>query len=113
MNALILSLSHWHAGFLGCYGNDWMDTTALDRLASAGVVFDQHFADVPDPATARRTWRTGRHYYPGETETPSPHEEGHPLPPSPPGEGPPSSPSPLAGEGRGGSTRPPPSTPRQ
>src|SRR5262245_23939397 len=66
MNALVLSLSHWHAGFLGCYGNDWMDTSALDRFAAAGVVFDGHFADVPDPATARRTWRTGQHHFPGD-----------------------------------------------
>src|SRR5207244_3345370 len=26
-----------------------------------GVVFDQHFVDCPEPAAARRGWRTGRH----------------------------------------------------
>jgi hypothetical protein len=47
-----------------------MDTSALNRLAAAGVVFDQHFADVPEPTTARRTWRTGHHFFPGEPVPP-------------------------------------------
>ncbi len=54
-------------GALGCYGNGWIDTPALDRLAAEGVVFDQHFADAASPEGARaacaaaamtsRTWR--------------------------------------------------------
>src|SRR5438067_6603747 len=38
---------------LGPYGNDWIATPNLDRLATQTVVFDQHFADFPgksDPA---------------------------------------------------------------
>src|SRR5262249_58329401 len=32
---------------LGAYGNDWLATPNIDRLAAQSVVFDQHFADVP------------------------------------------------------------------
>lgn len=48
-------------GYLGCYGNGWIETPALDRLAAGGVVFDQHLADCPDAVGARRAWRTGRY----------------------------------------------------
>jgi arylsulfatase A-like enzyme len=57
-----LNLSH-----LGCYGNRWIDTSNLDRLAAEGVVFDHHYADRPDAAGARKAWRTGRHSYPHPT----------------------------------------------
>jgi len=49
---------------LGPYGNRWIDTPTLDALAASGVVFDWHFADHPDPAGARRAWRTGRYRLP-------------------------------------------------
>jgi arylsulfatase A-like enzyme len=44
---------------LGAYGNDWLPTPNLDRLAAGGVVFDQHFADVPSAG-----WNRGRHAFP-------------------------------------------------
>src|SRR5262249_22674547 len=53
-----------HPGYLGCYGNEWISTTALDRLAAEGVVFDQHFADVPEASAACRAWRSGRYQIP-------------------------------------------------
>jgi arylsulfatase A-like enzyme len=33
--------------FLGAYGNEWVATPTLDRLAAEGVVFDAHFAAEP------------------------------------------------------------------
>src|SRR4029077_5904881 len=33
--------------FLGAYGNEWVATPYLDRLAAEGVVFDAHFAAEP------------------------------------------------------------------
>ena len=33
--------------FLGAYGNEWVGTPNLDRLAAEGVVFDAHFAAEP------------------------------------------------------------------
>jgi arylsulfatase A-like enzyme len=61
MRALVLSVRGFHAGYPGCYGNEWITTPALDRLAAGGVAFDQHLADVPEAAAARRAWRSGRY----------------------------------------------------
>jgi arylsulfatase A-like enzyme len=60
------------AAHIGPYGNRWVDTTALDALASQGVVFDVHLAAHPDPDSARRVMRTGRHVFPQQTDTPPP-----------------------------------------
>src|SRR6516162_874736 len=61
MKCLVIVLENCRLDYLGCYGNDWLSTPAIDRLASESVVFDQHFADCPTPAGARRGWRTGRY----------------------------------------------------
>jgi arylsulfatase A-like enzyme len=57
MKTLVLMVNRLRPDFLGCYGSEWLDTPALDRLASESVVFDQHFADMATPAWARRSWR--------------------------------------------------------
>src|SRR5437764_10934356 len=49
MNILVVEASALHLGFLGCYGNDWVATPNLDRLAAEGIVFDQHIAYCPEP----------------------------------------------------------------
>lgn len=41
MNAIVVVVDGLHAGYLGCYGNSWIATPAIDRLASQGFVFDQ------------------------------------------------------------------------
>jgi len=46
MKAIVIQASGMHLGFLGCYGNDWIATPNLDRLAAEGIVFDQHFANT-------------------------------------------------------------------
>ncbi len=48
MKIVVLEANALHLGYLGCYGNDWVATPNLDRLASEGAVFDSHFADQPD-----------------------------------------------------------------
>jgi arylsulfatase A-like enzyme len=55
MKALILEVPALHLGYLGCYGNDWVATPALDRLAAEGVVFDGHFADCLGSYPSART----------------------------------------------------------
>jgi arylsulfatase A-like enzyme len=64
MKALVIVARGLQLGALGCYGNPWIDTPALDGLAAEGIVFDQHFADRADPAGARRAWRSGRYHLP-------------------------------------------------
>lgn len=46
-------------GWLGAYGNEWVATPNLDRLAAEAVVFDRHVSDRPDPATACAAWLGG------------------------------------------------------
>jgi arylsulfatase A-like enzyme len=69
MKAIVLIARGLQAGALGCYGNQWTITPALDALAAEGVVFDQHFADRADPVGARRAWRSGRYHFPPNSQT--------------------------------------------
>src|SRR5579864_9398559 len=62
-NILVLHVNGLHLGYLGCYGNDWVETPNLDRLAAEGIVFDQHIADCP---------KMSRHGVAGRYSFPSP-----------------------------------------
>jgi arylsulfatase A-like enzyme len=64
MRALVIVAGGLQLGYVGAYGNEWVATPNLDRLAAEGVVFDQHHADRPDAAGARRGWRSGRYGLP-------------------------------------------------
>jgi arylsulfatase A-like enzyme len=45
MNAIVIVLRGCPAGWLGAYGNEWVATPHLDRLAAESVVFDRHVWD--------------------------------------------------------------------
>ncbi len=45
---------------LGCYGNELMVSPNLDRLASRGMVFREHFVTVPTCGASRYSLLTGR-----------------------------------------------------
>src|SRR5207253_912167 len=47
MNVVLIIADGLQAGALGPYGNDWLPTPTLDRLAVESVVFDAHFANAP------------------------------------------------------------------
>lgn len=64
MKVLMIAPRGLNLGHVGCYGNQWIDTPTLDRLAAEGVVFDHHYADRPHPQYAHLSWRTGRHHFP-------------------------------------------------
>jgi arylsulfatase A-like enzyme len=49
MKVLVLQASALHLGFVGCYGNSWVATPHLDRLAAEAVVFDQHIVHELTP----------------------------------------------------------------
>ena len=71
MKILVIEAFGLNVGYLGCYGNDWVATPNLDRLAFEGVVFDWHIADQPEllPATPwhRRSVGAGRYARPGQS----------------------------------------------
>ena len=48
-------------GELGCYGQDKIRTPHLDRLASDGIRFTQHYTGAPVCAPARCMLMTGQH----------------------------------------------------
>jgi arylsulfatase A-like enzyme len=75
MKVLVIDAGGLHLGYVGCYGNAWVATPALDRLAAEGVVFDQHYADCPSARGARRAWRTGRYGLPGPEDAEPPAAE--------------------------------------
>ena len=45
MRALVILVRNLTCGYLGSYGNEWVATPTLDRLAAEGIVFDQHYAE--------------------------------------------------------------------
>ncbi len=64
MNVLVVVCNSLHLGFLGPYGNGWIETPHIDRLASEGIVFDHHFPENLTTLPTRRTWWTGRYGFP-------------------------------------------------
>jgi arylsulfatase A-like enzyme len=60
-SAIVLVIDRLGAGFLGPYGNTWLDTREFNRLASQSLVCESVLADSPDLALAYRAWWTGRH----------------------------------------------------
>jgi arylsulfatase A-like enzyme len=64
MKVVVVNLRGLHLGYLSAYGNEWIETPTFDRMAAEGVVFDNHIADQPDAAGARRAWRSGRYAFP-------------------------------------------------
>src|SRR5262245_15786130 len=60
MGAIVFVLRGCPAGWLGAYGNEWVATPNLDRLAAESVVLDRHISDRPDPNAATAAWLGGR-----------------------------------------------------
>jgi arylsulfatase A-like enzyme len=63
MKTLFLVLDTVRADYLGCYGNHWVQTPNLDRLANTGFVFDNHWVGSLPCMPARREFMTGRHNF--------------------------------------------------
>jgi arylsulfatase A-like enzyme len=64
MNVIVVVCNSLHLGFLGAYGNAWIETPNLDRLAAEGTVFDHHFPENLTTLPTRRSWWTGRYGFP-------------------------------------------------
>jgi len=61
MNAICLVIDRLHVGHLGAYGNTWIETPAMDRLASQSLVFDQALVDSPALEALYRSYWHGWH----------------------------------------------------
>ncbi len=59
MNIVCIVLDRLHWGYLGCYGNTWIATPALDRLAAEGFVFAQATTESTDLAEVYDCWWRG------------------------------------------------------
>lgn len=68
MNVIVVVCNSLHLGFLGAYGNAWIETPNLDRLAAEGTVFDHHFPENLTTLPTRRSWWTGRYGFPDEDQ---------------------------------------------
>ncbi|QDU20625.1 sulfatase-like hydrolase/transferase [Urbifossiella limnaea] len=64
MSVIVFAARGLPAWWLGPYGNEWVVTPTLDRLAAEGVTFDRHLSDCPDPDAAGRAWLSGRQQVP-------------------------------------------------
>ena len=68
MNVVVVVCNSLHLGFIGAYGNAWIETPNLDRLASEGIVFDHHFPENLTTLPTRRSWWTGRYGFADEEQ---------------------------------------------
>lgn len=48
MNIFCLSIDGFHNGMIGAYGNSWIQTPAIDLLASQSVLFDRCYVETMD-----------------------------------------------------------------
>jgi arylsulfatase A-like enzyme len=63
MKALFVVLDTVRRDYLTPYGNNWVQTPALTRLAREGVTFDNHWVGSLPCMPARREFMTGRHNF--------------------------------------------------
>lgn len=64
MNIIVIVSDTCRQDHLGCYGNDWMHTQSLDRLASESVIFDNCYAGSFPTLPHRADCFLGRYGFP-------------------------------------------------
>ncbi len=64
MNVIVIVNDSLRADHLGCYGNKWIKTPNIDKLASEGAVFDYAYAEGLPTLPVRTAWFTGRFTFP-------------------------------------------------
>lgn len=60
-NAIVIVIDRLGAGYLGPYGNTWIETTTVNRLASESMLWQNAFADCPTLEGFYRAVSSGRH----------------------------------------------------
>ncbi|MGD8237085.1 MAG: sulfatase [Armatimonadota bacterium] len=64
MNVILIITDTFRADHIGAYGNEWIRTPNLDRLAREGVVFTRAYAEGCPTVQARRALWTGCRTFP-------------------------------------------------
>ena len=64
MNVVVIVADTWQFNYLGCYGNPWIRTPNIDRLAAASTVFENAYAEGCPTVPTRRALMTGRYTLP-------------------------------------------------
>ncbi|HEY2146556.1 MAG TPA: hypothetical protein VGH32_01380 [Pirellulales bacterium] len=60
-NVVCLVVDRLHSGFLGAYGNSWIATPNIDRLAAESFLLDRAYVDSPRLEEVYRSYWTGWH----------------------------------------------------
>lgn len=63
-NVLVVMSDTLRPKFLGPYGNDWVETPHLDRLAKESALFERAHAEALPTIPTRRTLHSGRRVFP-------------------------------------------------
>ena len=67
-SAVVLVIDRLGAGWLGPYGNTWLDTPNFNRLAASSALCETVVIDSPDRDASYRAMLTGRHLLEPSTE---------------------------------------------
>src|SRR3990172_3784447 len=62
-NALVLVIDRLGSGFLGPYGNTWIETPAWNHLAACSMLAETALSDTADLAALYRSYWHGRHAF--------------------------------------------------
>ena len=60
-NIVCLVVDRLHSGFIGAYGNTWISTPEIDRLAAGSFLFDRAYIDSPRLDDLYRSYWQGWH----------------------------------------------------
>ncbi len=63
-NAIVVMFDSLQHNYLGCYGNEWIKTPNMDRLAREGVLFENCYIEGLPTVPCRRAMHTGRYTLP-------------------------------------------------
>jgi arylsulfatase A-like enzyme len=69
-NAIVLVIDRLNAGFLGPYGNTWVETPCFNQLAAESALFEFALSDSPDLPTVYRSLWSGLHAMSGHRDVP-------------------------------------------
>ncbi|MEO2022879.1 MAG: hypothetical protein ABGX05_13745, partial [Pirellulaceae bacterium] len=59
--AIIIVVDRLGSGFLGPYGNTWVDTPAINRFASQSILWEHFLSDSPLLSSIYQSYWSGKH----------------------------------------------------